>query len=89
MTGPVLTGNRCQCPSCGDYFGSVRGFDRHRIGVVGAPERRCMSEAEMLSAGWCRNDRGFLLTPDARRAGAGITATHKTPPAMEVQGAVQ
>jgi hypothetical protein len=86
MTGPRLTGNRCQCPTCGDYFGSLRGFDRHRIGTVGAPDRRCKTEAEMMADGWQRNARGFLLTPDPRRAGASISAPRITPPATGVAG---
>ncbi|WP_457095877.1 FDXHR family putative zinc-binding protein [Lysobacter sp. P5_B9] len=89
MTGPRLTGNRCQCPTCGDYFGSVRGFDRHRVGTVGAPDRRCMTGAEMLATGWQRNARGFLLTPDPRRTGAGIAAPRIAPPATGVAGVVR
>lgn len=85
MSGLRLTGNRCQCPTCGDYFGSVRGFDRHRIGTIGTPERRCMNGVEMLAAGWSRNARGFLLTPDRRRAGACILGPRVTPPATGVR----
>lgn len=84
MTGPTLTGCRCQCPTCGDYFGNVRGFDRHRIGTVGTGDRRCLSDAEMMADGWQRNARGFLLTPDARRAGAGIQATRAPLPATHL-----
>ena len=84
MTGPRLTGCRCQCPTCGDYFGNVRGFDRHRIGTLGASDRRCMSLAEMMAAGWERNGRGFLLTPDARRAGVGVEGPRMTLPATHV-----
>lgn len=84
MTPPRLTGNRCQCPTCGQYFGSVRGFDRHRIGQVGTPARRCLAEVEMLAEGWHRSARGFLLTPDPRRAGARIEAPSSTLPATGV-----
>ena len=80
MMAPKLTGNRCQCTVCGDYFGSVRGFERHRVGSVGASDRRCMTVAEMLAAGWQRNPAGFLLTPDPRRAGVGV----EDPPAPRV-----
>jgi hypothetical protein len=86
MMPPRLTGSRCQCPTCGDYFGSVRGFDRHRIGAIGSPERRCLSAVELLHAGWRRTARGFLLTPDARRAGASISSPCEPPPATGVQG---
>lgn len=41
--------NVCQCAACGEYFLSVSGFDRHR---VGPPEdRRCLSNAEMRRKG--------------------------------------
>lgn len=68
MTVPKLTGNRCQCTVCLEYFGSVRGFDRHRFGPFNT--RACQPVTSMLAAGWIRSQRGFLLTPDPRRAGA-------------------
>lgn len=86
MTAPRLTGCRCQCCCCGEYFGSERGFNRHRIGTVGEPDRRCMSLAELLDAGWLRDARGFLLTPDARRAGAELAGPRDTQPATHVVG---
>lgn len=89
MRRPRLTGSRCQCPTCGDCFSSVRGFDRHRIGAIGSPERRCLSAVGLLSAGWHRCPRGFLLTPDARRAGACISGRCETLPATRVQGVTQ
>jgi hypothetical protein len=64
----------------------VRGFDRHRVGIVGAHDRRCMTEAEMLAAGWQRSARGFLLTPDPRRAGAGVLGPRVTLTAIGVHG---
>jgi hypothetical protein len=71
---------------CGGYFGSERGFDRHRIGEVGSANRRCMTAAELAAAGWDRDERGFWLQPDPRRAGAAISvasqhlaATHGAP----------
>lgn len=68
MNAPRLTGSRCQCTACGDYFGSVRGFDRHRVGEVGTPSRRCLTSDELAAAGWVRNAQGFWLQPDPRRA---------------------
>jgi hypothetical protein len=93
MTGPRLTGCRCQCAACGEYFGSERAFDRHRIGDFAPPgewqgTRRCLPLADMLAAGWTRSERGFLLTPDPRRAGAGIQGQRATPAAMWIQGAM-
>jgi hypothetical protein len=86
MTGRKLTGCRCQCLTCGDYFGNVRGFDRHRVGEHGV-DRRCLTEAEMIETGWTRDGRGFLLTPDPRRAGVGIHRHSMPLPATHVGGA--
>ena len=76
MTGPKLKGCRCQCAACGEYFGSERACDWHRIGSFAEPgrwhgTRCCMDLGVMMAAGWQRNARGFLLQPDPRRAGAG------------------
>ena len=78
--GLALTGCRCQCTSCLEYFASPGAFDRHRKGSFASPyspqhSRHCLTAAEMLAAGWARNPRGFLMAPDARRAGAGSAAT--------------
>lgn len=45
-----LTGNRCQCGTCGAYFSRTSVFDKHRTGDFGT-DRRCMTEAEMLAKG--------------------------------------
>ncbi len=86
MNAPRLTGGRCQCTVCLDYFGSDRGFDRHRIGEIGTSGRRCQTAEELTAAGWVRDARRFWLQPDARRAGAGVlgvseglAATHAPP----------
>jgi len=93
MTGPTLKGCRCQCAACGEYFGSERAFDRHRVGDYAEPgqwqgTRRCLPLPAMLAAGWQRSARGFLLQPDPRRAGAGDAGPRVTLPAMGVQGAI-
>ena len=93
MTGPTLKGCRCQCVACGEYFGSERAFDRHRVGDYAEPgqwrgTRRCLLLDEMMAAGWQRSARGFLLQPDPRRAGAGDAGPRVTLPAMGVQGAI-
>ena len=94
MTGPKLTGGRCQCAGCGDYFGSERAFDRHRVGDYAEAgqrqgARRCLTYAEMMEAGWHRSARGYLLQPDPRRAGAGIAGARATPSAVGVRVALQ
>ena len=81
-----LTGAKCQCTVCGLGFGSERAFNRHRVGEVGQPDRRCMTVAEMTTAAWAEDDRGFWLVPDARRAGADLEAPSAPPPATHVAG---
>ena len=34
--------NRCQCASCGHYFGGVRAFEKHRVRVGPAVDRACL-----------------------------------------------
>lgn len=57
---PKLTGSRCQCCGCGEYFSRERAFDRHRIGEFGI-DRRCLAPAEMGARGWHRNAAGFWV----------------------------
>lgn len=88
-----MKGCRCQCAVCGEYFGSERAFDRHRVGEYGTPgqwqdTRRCLRLAEMLAAGWQRSAGCFLIHPDPRRAGAGVASASVTLPPTEVQGAL-
>lgn len=75
----ALTGCRCQCMSCFEYFASPGAFDRHRKGSFARPgslqhSRYCLTEAEMLAAGWVRNPRGFFMVPDSRRPTEARTA---------------
>ena len=65
---PKLTGRRCQCCGCGEYFNGQRGFDRHRAGVHGG-NRRCLSVAEMLALGWFCNPDGFWAVTRLDSAG--------------------
>lgn len=83
-----LTGCRCECPTCLEQFGSVRAFDKHRVGSYASPRtfqhhRRCLSVSEMLAAGWARNAKGQWLAPDARRAGADVSG-HEVRKATDV-----
>ena len=60
MTSLRLTGSRCCCKGCGQYFNSLTAFDLHR---VGRPEiRRCLLTDEMVEAGMTRNAGGFWLS---------------------------
>ena len=74
---PYLTGNRCQCPSCGRLFTSPREFDRHRVGDFARRSewhdaRRCLSLAELIAKGWRTNARGFWMQGRPNRAPAGV-----------------
>lgn len=89
MTGPRLTGSRCQCAACGEPFSSLREFDRHRSGAYAelgewAHKRRCMTPAEMDARGWQTNARGFRMKGRLQRAPAGIQGPRVTLPASGV-----
>ena len=92
MTSPKLTGCRCQCDGCGDYFGSVVVFDRHRVGSYGNPgepkyNRRCLTPSEMEARGWVRNGRGFWIRKAIEHGPADIEAPRVPLPATRVPGA--
>lgn len=88
MTTRTLTGNRCQCPTCADWFNSTSTFDRHRVGSFEsagvANTRHCLAEAEMTARGWSRNAAGFWI--ERRREAATISAQgpRVAPPASGV-----
>src|SRR3546814_8225222 len=94
MTGPRLTGNRCQCAACGLHFTSAREFDRHRIGRYAElgqwqGARRCLTVAELQARGWRTNERGFWMQPRLERAPADPQGPCVTLPARVVPGEVQ
>lgn len=66
-----LSGDRNQCPTCGECFNSTAAFDKHRTGAFGAPmgdgtymmhTRRCRSVEEMMGIGMSKNAHGFWVT---------------------------
>ncbi len=63
MIAQRLTGNRCRCSACGEYFNSVSTFDRHRHGgwQGRGADRRCLSPAELKARGWTLNAHGFWI----------------------------
>lgn len=69
-----LTGNRCQCPTCGRYFNSLTGFDRHLVRDYGNNTRpvRCLSVRQMEAKGFSRNAAGWWITK--RRSATVIAA---------------
>jgi hypothetical protein len=58
-----LTGARCRCAACRDFFNSTSSFDRHRVGnwTERGSHRRCLSAQEMIERGWKRNTAGFWI----------------------------
>lgn len=79
-----LSGDRNQCPTCGEHFNSSSAFDKHRTGRFGT-DRRCRTVAEMLAAGMAKNTAGFWierprLTPTAPISGGFSGEGALTPP---------
>lgn len=92
MTGPKLTGNRCRCAACGDYFNSTSTFDRHRAGTFAARgtwphARRCLTTEELHAKGWARNVVGFWIERPRKAATVAVEAASATGGASGVQGA--
>jgi hypothetical protein len=87
---PNLTGSRCQCPACGEYFASVAAFDRHRVGAFakeGRPNtRRCLAVAEMLEQEWPKTEKGFWLRPSAKAVHSDLGGPSSPPPATRTKG---
>jgi hypothetical protein len=78
---PKLTGNRCQCSACWEYFNGAAGFDFHRVGEYGL-SRRCLTVTEMVSKGYGKNPAGFWVTDSraqraARASAAGVSDARK------------
>ena len=66
-----LTGQRSLCRACGEYFNSVRAFDKHRYGDY--RDRACLTRAEMLNSGMLVSSSGYWITkkfknPNIRKA---------------------
>lgn len=62
-TDPViLTGERCQCATCGDTFRSTAAFDKHRAGPYVPGMRRCLDEHERRAIGMTTNQNGDWVT---------------------------
>lgn len=88
---PRLTGSRCQCGACGDYFNSTSTFEGHRVGGYAKPgqltgNRRCLLESELLAKGWSRNPTGFWIEKARETATTRAGAHNCNPPATRVGG---
>jgi len=58
-----LTGSRCQCRGCLEYFNSSGLFARHRVGDWQNATRRCLTVEQMTARGWLKNGAGFWIRP--------------------------
>jgi len=56
-----LSGQRCQCATCGEYFNSTYAFDLHRAGDYGV-NRRCLTVEGMQSRGMALNATGWWVS---------------------------
>ena len=78
---PQLKGDRCQCPSCREYFNSTYAFDRHRVGQFEV-DRRCLATAEMVAKGMAKNAVGYWVARKMplRRSGKRLRPAFGLPP---------
>jgi len=56
-----LSGDRNQCPTCGEYFNSGYAFDKHRTGQHGV-DRKCLKTEQMLAMGMDKNSAGYWIS---------------------------
>lgn len=61
--GLSLTGKRCQCGACEQYFNSMTGFEAHRVGSFTPDKRRCLTVTEISGLGYIKNQDGFWIMP--------------------------
>ena len=72
--------SKCRCPTCGLFFNSIAGFDKHRVPDEIVEGKRCRSEAEMLEAGMATNTAGYWVTALSE---GGFWGSDGKPPADE------
>jgi hypothetical protein len=68
MTRRRLTGSRCLCRGCNEYFNSVYAFDRHRI-WASLIVQRCLTDEEMVGKGMSVNASGFWYSASTTLSG--------------------
>lgn len=66
MNSRRLTGSRCLCRGCGEYFNSVHAFDRHRVWDSHTVQR-CLNQEELFRKGMSINSSGFWITEPHRK----------------------
>lgn len=57
----ALSGDRNQCPGCGEFFNSTHSFEAHRTGTHEGNRRRCLNAAEMSRKGMAHNVAGYWV----------------------------
>jgi hypothetical protein len=85
------------CRSCGEDFGGVELFDRHRVGnhaytfgeglrrdPPGEDGRRCLDAAEMRELGWRLNTRGRWIDPARSLRAAQIESAERREPFVDM-----
>lgn len=77
-----LTGSRCFFRGCGEYFNSVRSFDRHRAWASPVAQR-CLTHEELVGKGMSVNSSGFWITKPRRKHRV-KAATSRIPAALRV-----
>ena len=79
--GIRLSVRQCQCAACGQIFGSLLGFTRHRVGVDGQEPpfygRRCSPPSEIAALGF-RVKGGVWKMPLTDVRQAALDALHAT-----------
>ena len=55
-----LTGSRCQCRGCDEYFNSTFAFDKHRTGKPDS--RACLTSNQMQDKGMVKNEAFFWVS---------------------------
>lgn len=58
----TLTGDRNQCPTCGEYFNSTLAFDTHRVGRHVGNQRTCLTVPQMRAGSMALNAAGFWVS---------------------------
>lgn len=62
-----LSGQRCQCCACGEYFNKVVTFDLHRVGKFDK-DRRCLTVQEMRDRNMTKTQDDYWLAPITEKA---------------------
>lgn len=59
----MLSGKRCLCSACGEYFNSDSTFSMHRVGNYedGGRNRSCLQPHDLVAKGWQKNAAGFWI----------------------------